>query len=347
MHYILRYEIIQIFFNKCIIQNMLSKNIFLIILHCFVQTGTASEMDSILTLLPRMVHGWYCSEKVQMIDSNNIFDYMDGAGELYLGYRFKILTVCEYLSNDNNNILVEIYEMDTSDDAFGLLSLDWSGESVFLNKYSRFDSTMTPCTRALYGRGLLRLVSGKYYVRIMATRETVEARNAVIQIGKAIYMDSSIEPEIIQLMPSLEKLGLNLNSDKIAFFRSHMVLNSFFYLSHQNILNLDHSVSAVSATYSSRIKNTQSKPTQILIIEYTTHQKAGEAFNHFSKVFLPENQIILNANDTEYQNYFLLEEDWLACRLDNKFLSLIFNIPNKLLAEQILSQIRLDKHNGE
>lgn len=326
---------------------MLSKNIFLITLHCFVHIGSATKMDSILTLLPSMVNGWQCSEKVQMIDSNNIFDYMDGAGELYLGYRFNNLTVCEYLSNDNNNMLVEIYEMDTSDDAFGLLSLDWGGESVFFNKYDHFGSRITPRTQALYGRGLLRLVSGKYYVRIMATRETVEARNAVIQIGKAIYMDFSTEPEIIQLIPSLENLGLNLNSDKITFFRSHMVLNSFFYVSHQNILNLDHSVSAVSATYSSINKNTRSKLIQILIIEYTTHQKAADAFNHFSKVFLPENQNILNTNDTLYQDYFLLEEGWLACRMDNKFLSLIFNIPDKLLAEQILNHIKLDRYNGE
>ena len=314
----------------------------------FIQAGYTFNMDSISQLFPSSLNGWYRSDTVQQIDSSNIFDYMNGGGELYLGYRFNHLNVFEYLRDDKNNILVEIYEMDTSDDAFGLLSLDWSGEAVFFNE--QFDSSaafMAPTTRALYGSGLLRLVTGKYYVRIMATRETVEARNTIIQIGKILYKDSSNAPEIVHIIPSLENLGLSINSDKIAFFRSHRVLNSLFYVSHQNILNLDPSVSAVSATYGYINKNDQSEPIQILIIEYKTRQKAVEAFNHFSKVFLPENQYILNINDTLYQDYFLLEEGWLACRMDTNFLFLIFNIPDKPLAEQILNHIKLNKYNGE
>jgi hypothetical protein len=314
----------------------------------FSHIGLSIVMDSISQLLPSKINGWHRSDEVQLIDFTNIFDYMNGGGELYLGYRFDHLSVFKYLHNKKNNILVEIYEMDTSDDAFGLLSLDWSGEAVFFD--GQFDSSavfMAPTTRALYGSGLLRLVTGKYYVRIMATRESVEARNTIIQIGKILYKDSSNAPEIVHIIPSLENIGLSINSDKIAFFRSHRVLNSLFYVSHQNILNLDPSVSAVSATYGYINKNDQSEPIQILIIEYKTRQKAVEAFNHFSKVFLPENQYILNINDTLYQDYFLLEEGWLACRMDTNFLFLLFNIPDKPLAEQILNHIKLNKYNGE
>jgi hypothetical protein len=59
---------------------------------------------------------------------------MNGAGELYIGYRFRHLDVYEYTSGSEENILVELYYMETPDDAFGLLSLDWGGESVTLNK---------------------------------------------------------------------------------------------------------------------------------------------------------------------------------------------------------------------
>jgi len=59
---------------------------------------------------------------------------MDGAGELYLGYRFDHLESYEYEVQSEKNILVELYFMKTADDAFGLLSLDWGGEPVDLGQ---------------------------------------------------------------------------------------------------------------------------------------------------------------------------------------------------------------------
>ncbi|MEE9536609.1 MAG: DUF6599 family protein, partial [Desulfobacterales bacterium] len=80
--------------------------------------------------LPKAVGGWTRPEAPRLINSQNIFKYMNGAGELYLGYRFHHLEVFAYSSDGQDNILVELYFMETSDDAFGLLSLDWGGEPV-------------------------------------------------------------------------------------------------------------------------------------------------------------------------------------------------------------------------
>ena len=92
-------------------------------------------------------------------DSSNIFDYMNGAGELYLAYGFDHLEVYEYTADDQDSILVEVYVMNTSDDAFGLLSLDWGGEPVTLQSTPSFQSNpaVAPPYRALYGMGLLRI----------------------------------------------------------------------------------------------------------------------------------------------------------------------------------------------
>src|SRR3974377_2078209 len=87
----------------------------------------SQERDSVETKLPRKVGVWTRSDKPRIITSRSIFDYMDGAGELYIGYRFRLLDVYDYSSADQDDILVEIYWMETSDDAFGLLSNDWGG----------------------------------------------------------------------------------------------------------------------------------------------------------------------------------------------------------------------------
>ena len=80
--------------------------------------------------------------------------------------------------------------------------------------------------------------------RILASRETTESKEAVLALGRAItrHRKNPPEPRILQVFPATIGSGWTLRNDRISFFRSHMVLNSLYYLSHQNILNLDHSV---------------------------------------------------------------------------------------------------------
>ena len=82
--------------------------------------------------LPRSVDAWTRADAPQHVGPADIFKYMDGAGELYLGYRFRFLEAWEYKNPAEDGILVELYWMESSDDAYGLLSGDWGGEAVDL-----------------------------------------------------------------------------------------------------------------------------------------------------------------------------------------------------------------------
>ena len=99
--------------------------------------------------LPKTVGVWNRAESPRIIGSNNIFKYMNGAGELYLGYRFRHLEVFNYTSADQGNILVELYFMESPDDAFGLLSLDWGGEPVSFDGAPRITSYNVCYTKLL------------------------------------------------------------------------------------------------------------------------------------------------------------------------------------------------------
>ena len=120
------------------IQKALALFICLSFVYAFFQ-GAVVEANKIS--LPKTVEDWSRPESPQIIDSSNIFKYMNGAGELYLGYRFNHLEVFDYTSENQDNILVELYFMETPDDAFGLLSLDWGGEPVDLNHSSKNKAT--------------------------------------------------------------------------------------------------------------------------------------------------------------------------------------------------------------
>jgi hypothetical protein len=124
--------------------------------------------------LPKQAGLWTRSDAPRRITADTIFDYMDGGGELYLGYRFDHLDVYEYKADDasRGTVLVELYWMQTSDDAFGLLSTDWTGQAVTLGPppgpTAHTGMNTVPPHHGLYGAGLLRLWSGNLFARVLA-----------------------------------------------------------------------------------------------------------------------------------------------------------------------------------
>ena len=101
--------------------------------------------DTIVNL-PKQAGPWVRPDAPRRINEETIFDYMDGAGELYLAYRFDHLDVYEYSAPDKRlgTIKVELYWMKDPDDAFGLLSTDWGGEAVDLRGKAE-DRDLHPC----------------------------------------------------------------------------------------------------------------------------------------------------------------------------------------------------------
>ena len=204
---------------------------------------------------------------------------MDGAGELYIGYRFKHLDVYEYASPGEERIQVELYWMESPDDAFGLLSGDWDGDPVNLGQ------PQTPCgagpwpgNRALYGEGLLRIWSNNLYARIMAFQETAASQAAVMSLGRIIMTgrDNPAPPHLLTALPSAGDASFKLRPDRACFFRSYLVLNTVYFLSTSNILDLGLSVEAVTAPYSSS-GDGERRSVQLILLRYPDAQSANRA----------------------------------------------------------------------
>lgn len=319
-----------------------SKKIFFFITFIFILTATkvSAAMTEIKISLPKSVSLWTKSDSVKMIDSGNIFKYMNGAGELYLAYCFDHLEVYEYISEQQAEIIVEIYVMKNADDAFGLISLDWGGEPVTYASDKFRKTAVSPCHRALYGAGLLRMWAEKIYARVLANRETPEAKEAVLAIGKEIAATQNIvpEPEILKILPASIGPDLKLQRSRIGFFRSHLVLNSMYYLSHKNIIGLDHSTEAFLAPYEK--KADISKRIQVLCVQYTTPKHALSALANFYKAYIPEHlNGFTETSDPMHSNYFKIEDGWLGCRLNGNQLVLIFESPDRQTAQKIAENI--------
>jgi len=240
---------------------------------------------------------------------------------------------------------VELYFMETPDDAFGLLSLDWGGEPVNLNHSSKNKAarSVAPSNKALYGGGLLRILSDNLYARVMASPETSSSKQAVLALGKAITANrkSLPEPKLLKIFPLQIASAWKLRRDRLSFFRSYLALNSIYYLSHENILDLDLTAEAVTAPYERISSSGDRTRSQFLLVKYENHERARKALDHFHNAYLPEHKKELTSDsDNNGSSLFKLEDGWLVYELIGKYAAIVFECPNRKSARTIIRKIK-------
>lgn len=295
--------------------------------------------------VPERAGAWHRTGPMRLVDRSNIFDYMNGGGELYLAYRFDHLEVFEYAAAGQEDIMVEVYHMHSSADAFGLLSLDWTGEPVELGfsptpvRADAQKKTRAPPVRALYGSGLLRIATDNLYVRVMAHRETAASRKAVLSLGEHVVRGRapSQQPELVERLPQAPGPAWRLRQDRIGYFRSHLVLNSLFYLSHENILALDLECEGVTASYEYRLNSGSLDRIQYVVLRYPGARQAEKALKRFREAYLPEHRSPGQSLGDGAVHTFQTEKSFLGLRADGHWLTLAFQCPSQAAAVQILS----------
>jgi len=297
----------------------------------YIKRGMHKEMDmKILTCLVTMVWiftvaefaegeqkgimeaaGWKWDEKEMEYNSKSLFDYMDGAAELYLVYGFQRLTVRKFEKPSQPPITLELYEMASSEDAYGLFSFDRQDEAAGIGQGSEF------------GGGLLRFWKGKYFASIYADGEGAEVESAILAMGRAtaeLIQETGPEPKLVDLIPGKD-FGLVDRSAR--YLKSHVLLNQRFFISHQNILNLSRRTEAVLAQYSR-----EKQKTNLLLIRYPGVKEARDAYQSFMGAYLPDagGKDLVKTED----------QKWTMARQRGEAVIVVFGAPTAADAEALL-----------
>jgi len=262
-------------------------------------------------LLPLVVEDYKADGKDEVYDRNTSFRYMNGAAELYRSYAFKLLMVRKYVKVDHPSILVELFDMGTSEDAFGIFSYQTEDEEVGVGQGSD------------YGGGLLRFWKGKYFANVYAERDTPSMRNDILKIGRAIAGNIKQEgkkPSLIRLLPSE-----GLSERSIRFFYLHQVLNHHYFISHQNILQLGERTKGILATY---LQPQVKEKTYLLIIQYPTKMVAAKAFKNFVKAYMPDAST-LGTIKTE-------NGKWTSAKNSDQYILIAFDAISEQKAEELI-----------
>ncbi len=290
--------------------------------------------------LPKTMGAWTRTDEIRMILPEKIFDYMDGAGELYLGYRFKYLEVAEYSAPDEEKITVELYWMESANDAFGLLSGDWGGEPVdFDNTTKAGGPSWFPRRTALYGAGLLRIWSDDLYARVLAIKESTRSKEAVLRLGK-IITEGRRAADAPALLEALQQVsaGYRLRVDRVCYFRSHLVLNSIYFLGTGNILGLDRSAEAVTASFFPTGKTAGNRPVQLVLIRYADEKAAEKGLAHFEQAYLPEKGKDAPDAPSNEDQFWKIEDGWLGYARRGRVLAMAFECPDRKSAVGFINE---------
>ncbi|MGD0624456.1 MAG: DUF6599 family protein [Thermodesulfobacteriota bacterium] len=261
--------------------------------------------------LPSEAAGWKWDQKDLNYNRRSIFDYIDGAGELYLAYNFRGVRVRRYEKPGQRPIIAELFDMGSSEDAYGIFSFERQDEDVGIGQGSEL------------GGGLLRFWKGKFFVSVYAEGEGPEVESAILTLGREVAESikmSGPAPKLISVLPD-GKAGLVEKS--IRYLHSHVLLNQRFFVANENILKLNQKTEAVLAQYLR-----DQKKVHLLLIRYPAEKEAEAALVSFKKAYMPEAS----------EKYFLQTEDkkWTGAKRQKEVILIVFGASKEKEAEEII-----------
>ena len=262
-------------------------------------------------LVPGEIYGWKALDEVETYDRQTIFDYIDGAGEIYLMYDFRQVMVFRLVKASEPTILVEVFDMGSPEDAFGIFSHAHEGEEQGIGQGSE------------YRGGVLCFWKAKFFVCITSERETPDAKKAVVDLAQKIAEKISVSgplPNLLDYLPEDDLLDKS-----VRYFHKHTSLNYHYFVASENILRLGEHTEAVLARY-------EPGRSYLLLIRYQNEEEAKEALDSFLGAYIPEGK---DSGVAEIDN-----EKWVAAKLEGALVVVVFDAPTKTNAQNLIKAVQ-------
>lgn len=245
------------------------------------------------------VAGWERSGEMGVYVPEDLFDYMDGQAELFFVYRFEKLATQEYTRDGEGPLIVEVYQVASPADAYGLFSFYAGGESLDLGAGGAVEP----------GR-LVSFWQGRFYARVFAYGEAEQESLSALAHQVAAGMpepEESALPELVTRLPQE-----NLVPGSVRFFHQKLSLDNLLWLGEENILNLSGQTDAVLAAYTYG-----DTPAQLLVVAYPDVAAAEVAH-------------------TALQGSGL--ENLAAAGQVNQYLAAVFQAPDQAIAHELVQK---------
>jgi hypothetical protein len=194
------------------------------------------EAEVTIPVFPADAAGWSAAGEPETWDTETIYAYIDGHAEVYLAYGMKRCVSQRYAAPaGDDEIVVDLFEMASPEDAFGVFSHDRAGEPVAVGN----DGVLR--------HGWLSFWQGSWYGSVYATGAGEGSADAVFAVGEAVAASLPEGGEVPALVHRLPAEGLEAQS--ATFLRSPHILNAHVWIGSDNLFELGPEGEAVVGTY--------------------------------------------------------------------------------------------------
>ena len=276
-------------------------------------SSQAITLEELRSGLPEQIMAWSKETEDQIYTPQTIFGYINGGAEVYKAYNMRRCLSRRYTTPRGPAIVLDVFDMGTSEDAYGVFTHDPAGDVVELGQ----DGRLRP--------GWANFWKDRFFVSIYSEEETAAAQKAVRTLGEkvdSLIASRGARPKIIKRLPPEGLLPMS-----IRYLHHPVILNYHYYLSDENLLNLTSHTEAVLAGY--QRDNGQAL---ILLVSYPETKAATKAYVNFNRHYLA---------DADENGLVLLEnEKWSASKIYGRLLVVVLEADSRLLAESLLQTVR-------
>lgn len=163
------------------------------------------------------VIGWKQLGEIQTFIPKTLYEYINGAADLYLMYDFQELKVAEYQNEKKASVTVDVYRHKTSTHAFGIYSQERLPSANFLDIGAQGYSE----------KDVLNFLTGNYYVKINSFNTGAEDQEILLTFAKKVSENLGAKGSLPSILNSFPEEGKVKNSEK--FIAKNFLGYSFFH----------------------------------------------------------------------------------------------------------------------
>jgi hypothetical protein len=286
-----------------------------IILLFMIQSAHSNEnsLKSLQANLPKQAGRWSAQTGDRIFDQETIYSYIDGGAEVYKAYNFRQCLSRRYTLTGGPAIVLDIFEMGSSEDAYGVFTHDIDGDKIDIGQNGR----LRP--------GWLSFWKHRFFVSIYMEEETAAAEEAVKKLGRQVADKITGHGPKPQILSQLPPAGLQI--ERIRYLHHPIVLNYHYYISDENILNISADTEVVLAEY-----KTGNQVARLLLIKYPMSEKAAQSQVNFLNHYLP---------DADKSGAALLENGkWALTHRKGNLLAIVLEADSREYAERLLKNVQ-------
>jgi hypothetical protein len=262
-----------------------------------------------VTIFPSF-EGWSKKGKPDIYTPDNLFEYINGAAEVFLSYDFVKLATLTYENDKQYSFVVDVYQHSSDRNGFGIYSQEKPQKGDFLKIG----------TQGYYEKGVLNFLKGSFYVKMsgydLGDNDEKVLTTAAKELSKAL--EGVVDfPAVVKCFPAKGKIA---NSE--AYFNKNFLGHSFLH-------------SAFVADY-----EIDGRKFQVFIIETGKPEEVKEILNKYTG-FLKKKGIPVEQKEKSYrfQDPYYRSSGMMNMKMEKNYLWGLFS-KNNTAAESFIREIQ-------